>query len=50
MLMVSDKTIHKANTLYKRNTLEKLFMFIIYQKYTLALMFVIRNITAKPTL
>ena len=44
--MVPDKTIHKAcrtqNTkfsIYKQNLLEKFFIFTIYQKYTLALIY-----------
>ena len=39
--MVSDKKIHRASIeliqLYKQNPLEKLFIFTIYQNYTLAL-------------
>ena len=36
--MVSDKAIHKSfriHKLYKQNPLEKLFIFIIHQNYTL---------------
>ena len=38
--MVSDKQIHgllELIELYKQNLLEKLFIFTIYQNYTLAL-------------
>ena len=41
ILMVSDKTIHMAirinKTLYKQNPLEKIFIFTVYQNYSLAL-------------
>ena len=41
ILMVSDKTIHKAcrthATLYKQNPLEKFLIFTIHENYTLAL-------------
>ena len=40
ILMVSGKTIHMAfrthATLYRQNSLEKIFIFIIYQNLTLA--------------
>ena len=37
ILIVSDKMILELIQLYKQNQLEKIFIFTIYQNYTLAL-------------